>query len=148
LYLNLKIDYVFLFLEKRKQKKTGMSMIKKQTKIIEGDNYLVIRKNGVVISIKNKFDRYIYEEKNNVKVYYIGDLACKVSEDFEYVEGFSEFLFPFWKPENFGLIYPVKLKRKMNYTFLHIYFLLKNILGKKIQSKDLRQYVFGFIKID
>jgi hypothetical protein len=46
-----------------------------------------------------------------------------------------------WNPKDLN----IKLPDIIKYIFLHIYFLLKTILGNKLNNKDLRQYIFGFL---
>jgi hypothetical protein len=46
-----------------------------------------------------------------------------------------------WNPKDLDLYIP----RIIIKEFLHIYFLMKNILGNKLNNKDLRQYIFRFL---
>jgi hypothetical protein len=77
----------------------------------------------------------MYNSGYKITEYYLKDK--KVGE----VHVDSNQIIDIWNPKDIKLEIP----RIMKYIFLHIYFLLKIIMGNKLNNKDLRQYIFRFL---
>jgi hypothetical protein len=89
------------------------------------------------VSLDNCISRFItYNSGYKITEYYFNK-----SEKIREVHVDSDQIIDIWNPKDIKLEIP----NIMKYIFLHIYFLLKIIMGNKINNKDLRQYIFDFL---
>jgi hypothetical protein len=93
--------------------------------------------------IYRKIINPILESSVVLNTYYFNNMKINVFElDNARIEEVQKRKFNIiWNPKDLDLYIP----RIIIKEFLHIYFLMKNILGNKLNNKDLRQYIFRFL---
>jgi hypothetical protein len=106
----------------------------KRYSIIQDEN------DGIIIYLCSRFSN---ESKIMVNTYHFNNMKINVLQlgNTRIEEVHEEKFGIIWNPKDLDLYIP----RIIIKEFLHIYFLMKNILGNKLNNKDLRQYIFRFL---
>jgi hypothetical protein len=106
-------------------------------------NLYLIDENFNYISL---YKEELYFTKTSMVTLNIGRKSIVMNqEENTIVKVNSSVSYPYWNPKFFFDRISINLVKIYKEEFLYLYFLMKNILGNKLNNKDLRQYIFRFL---